>query len=145
MMRKTMPTTRPAKKSTAGKKAAVANKSSAKHSAVTTVEQYIAAAPAPARAALKEIREAIRSVVPAESIEIISYKIPAFKHKKVVVWYGVFSEHCSLFPTAAVIGEFKDELQGFSTAKGTVHFPLSKPMPLALIKKMVQARLAHTA
>lgn len=145
-MRKTTPTTRrPAKKRTNRKKAAVAKKNAAKYSSVTTVDQYIAAAPQPARAALKQIRAAILSVVPAESLEIISYRIPAFKHKKVLVWYAAFTEHCSLFPTAAVVGQFKNALQGFSTSKGTVHFPLSKPMPVALIKKMVQARLARTA
>jgi len=127
------------------RKAADRRKIAPKSAAHATVEQYIAAAPTEARAALKQIRAAILSVVPAESTEIISYQIPAFKHKKVLVWYGAFSEHCSLFPTAAVIGQFKEELQGYSTAKGTVHFPLSKPMPLTLIKKMVQARLARTA
>lgn len=116
-----------------------------KKAGATTVDQYFAAVPAPARAALKQIREAIRSAVPEEATEIISYKIPAFKHKKILVWYAAFSEHCSLFPTAAVIGQFKDELQGYSTSKGTVHFPLAKPMPVALIRRMVAARLARSA
>ena len=69
--------------------------------------------------------------------------IPAFKHKKVLVWYAAFSNHCSLFPTAAVIEQFKDELKGFSTSKGTVHFPTDKPMPVELIKKMVRARVVQ--
>src|SRR5262249_44183520 len=92
---------------------------SAKRPSAATVEQYIAAANAAARPALKQIRAAILSVVPAESVEIISYQIPAFKHKKVLVWYAAFNEHCSLFPTAAVVGQFKDELRGYSTSKGT--------------------------
>src|SRR5579864_8539163 len=79
-----------------------------------TVEAYFAAVPEPARSALDQIREAIRSAVPPDAIEIISYKIPAFKHKKVLVWYAAFSNHCSLFPTAAVIEAFKDELKDFS-------------------------------
>jgi uncharacterized protein YdhG (YjbR/CyaY superfamily) len=54
------------------------------------------------------------------------------------------SNHCSLFPTAAVIETFKDELNVFSTSKGTIHFPLDKPMPVALIKKLVKARVAQT-
>ncbi|HEY7405002.1 MAG TPA: DUF1801 domain-containing protein [Candidatus Angelobacter sp.] len=139
-MRKTKPAKRrPATKRTALKKAAK------RPISPTTVEQYIAAANAAARPALKQIRAAILSVVPAESVEIISYQIPAFRHKKVLVWYAAFNEHCSLFPTAAVVGQFKDELRGYSTSKGTVHFPLSKPMPVTLIRKMVQARLARTA
>src|SRR5579864_8143996 len=109
-----------------------------------TVEAYFAAVPELARSALREIREAIRSVVPPEATEIISYKIPAFKHKKVLVWYAAFSNHCSLFPTASVVEAFKDELKGFSTSKGTVHFPLDKPMPVELIKKMVRARVAQS-
>src|ERR1700693_69264 len=66
------------------------------------VDEYIAAAPAPVRSRLKEMRAAIRSAVPAEAVEIISYQIPGFKTKKVLVWYGGFSKHCSLFPTASV-------------------------------------------
>jgi uncharacterized protein YdhG (YjbR/CyaY superfamily) len=109
-----------------------------------TVDAYLAAVPEPARRAITEIRVAIRSVVPPEAAEIISYKIPAFKHKKVLVWYAAFANHCSLFPTAAVIEQFKDELKAFSTSKGTVHFPLDKPMPVDLIKKMVQERLGRS-
>jgi len=111
-------------------------------SAPQTVDEYLAAAPAPARSALNQIRAAIRSAVPPESTEIISYKIPAFRHKKVLVWYAAFANHCSVFPTAAIIEEFKDELKGYSTSKGTIHFPLDKPMPVALIKKLVKARVA---
>ena len=113
-------------------------------SAPLTVDAYFAAVPEPARSAITEIRAAIRSVVPPEATEIISYKIPAFKHKKVLVWYAAFANHCSLFPTAAVIDMFKDELKDFSTSKGTIHFPLGKPMPVDLIKKMVQERLGRS-
>jgi len=107
------------------------------------VDKYIAAAPEPGRSRLKEMRAAIRSVVPAEAVEIISYQIPAFKTKKVLVWYAAFSEHCSLFPTASVIEEFKDELAGFTTSKGTVQFSTDKALPGALIRKMVKARVAQ--
>jgi uncharacterized protein YdhG (YjbR/CyaY superfamily) len=113
--------------------------SKSKSAAPQTVDQYFAAVPEPARAALQQIRAAIRSVVPSDSTEVISYKIPAFKHKKAIVWYAAFSNHCSLFPTAAVIEQFKDELSGFSTSKGTIHLPLDKSMPVELIKKIVRA------
>ena len=124
--------------STRGKKASATGKGAAKD-----VEKYIARAPEPARGRLKEMREAIRSAVPAEAVEIISYRIPAFKLKRVLVWYAAFSEHCSLFPTAAVIEEFKDELAGFATSKGTVQFPTDKALPAALIRKIVKARVAQ--
>ena len=81
--------------------------------------------------------------MPAEATETISYGIPAFKYKKVAVWYAAFANHCSLFPTAAVIEVFKDELKGFPISKGTIQFPTDKPLPDALVKKMVKARLAQ--
>ena len=59
------------------------------------------------------------------------------------MWFAAFSDHCSLFPTAAVIEAFKNELKGFSTSKGTIQFPTDKPLPTALIKKMVKARVAQ--
>jgi uncharacterized protein YdhG (YjbR/CyaY superfamily) len=104
-------------------------------------EEYLASVPAPARGALKQMRAAIRSAAPAEAVEIISYGIPAFKHKRVLVWYAAFSKHCSLFPTAAVIETFKEELKGFVISKGTIQFPTDKPLPTALIKRVVKARV----
>jgi uncharacterized protein YdhG (YjbR/CyaY superfamily) len=69
--------------------------------------------------------------------------MPAFKHHKIVVWYAAFSNHCSLFPTSSIIEIFKDELKGYATSKGTIHFPLDQPPPAGLIKKMVKARVAQ--
>jgi uncharacterized protein YdhG (YjbR/CyaY superfamily) len=109
--------------------------------AAKDVEKYIERAPEPAGSRLKEMRGVIREAVPAEAVEIISYKIPAFRLKKVLVWYAAFSGHCSLFPTAAVIEEFRGQLGGFTVSKGTVQFPLDKPLPTALIKKLVKARV----
>jgi len=107
------------------------------------VDEYLAGVPEPARSTLNKIRAAIRSVVPPEAIETISYRMPAFKYKGALVWYAAFSNHCSLFPTAAVIEEFRSELKGFSTTKGTIHFPTDKPLPTALVKKLVKARVAQ--
>jgi len=106
------------------------------------VNEYIAAMPEPARSRLKEMRAAIQSVVPAEAVEIISYQIPAFRTKKVLVWYAGFSKHCSLFPTASVIEKFKNELAEFTVSKGTVQFPIEQALPTDLIKRMVKARVA---
>jgi len=107
------------------------------------VDEYLARIPEPARSALNKIRAAIRSVVPPEATEAISYGIPAFKYKGSLVWYAAFSNHCSLFPTASVVDAFKNELKGFSTSKGTIHFPTDKPVPTALIKKLVKARVTQ--
>jgi uncharacterized protein YdhG (YjbR/CyaY superfamily) len=109
-----------------------------------SIDEYLAAVPEPARSMLKKMRAAIRSAVPPEATEIISYRIPAFKHKGVLVWFAGFSDHCSLFPTASVIDAFKNELKGFSTSKGTIQFPTDKPLPTALVKKLVKVRVAQS-
>jgi uncharacterized protein YdhG (YjbR/CyaY superfamily) len=106
-------------------------------------DEYLAAVPEPARGTLKKIRAAIRSAVPPEATETISYGIPAFKHKGVLVWFAAFSDHCSLFPGSSVIEAFKKELKGFSTSKGTIQFPTDKPLPAALVKKLVKTRVAQ--
>src|ERR1022692_2259691 len=107
------------------------------------VDEYLAGVPEPARTTLNKLRAMIRSVVPPEATETISYRIPAFKDKVVLVWFAAFSSHCSLFPTASVIEAFKNELKGFSTSKGTIQFPTDKPLPTALVKKLVKARVAQ--
>jgi uncharacterized protein YdhG (YjbR/CyaY superfamily) len=108
------------------------------------VEEYLARVPEHARDTLNKMRAAIRSAVPPEATETISYGIPAFKHKKVLVWFAAFANHCSLFPTASVIEASKNDLKGFSTSKGTIQFPINKPLPTALIKKLVKARVAQS-
>jgi uncharacterized protein YdhG (YjbR/CyaY superfamily) len=107
------------------------------------VDEYLAGVPERARSTLNKMRAAIRSTVPPEATETISYGMPAFKHKGVLVWFAAFSNHCSLFPTASVIEAYKNELKGFSTSKGTIHFPMDKPLPTALVKKLVKARVAQ--
>jgi len=126
------------------KKRALNRRSAAKSSgAPKNVDEYLAGVPEPARATLNKMREAIRSALPPEATETISYRIPAFKCKRVLVWFAAFSDHCSLFPTASVIEAFKRELKGFSTSKGTIHFPTDKPLPIALIQRLVKARAAQ--
>ena len=127
------------KKSTSGRRSSAAkDKDTPKN-----VEDYLAGVPEPARSTFNKLRAAVQSAVPAEATEIISYGIPAFKRKRVLVWFAAFSNHCSLFPTAAVIESFKNELKAFSTSKGTIHFPTDKPLPTPLIKKLVKARVAR--
>jgi len=106
-------------------------------------DEYLAGVPEPARSTLNKLRAAIRSAMPPEATESISYRIPAFKYKGVLVWFAAFSNHCSLFPTASVIKAFKNELKGFSTSKGTIHFPTDRPLPTALVKKLVKARVSQ--
>ena len=128
------------KKVKSGKRSSAAKGSGAPKN----VDEYLAGVPEPARGTLNKIRAAIRSAVPPEATETISYGMPAFKHKGVLVWYAAFSNHCSLFPTASVIEAFKNELKDFSTSKETIQSPTDKPLPTALVKKLVKTRVAQT-
>ena len=125
------------------KKTSRARVSSAARSKGNTVDEYFAGVPEPARNMLEKLRSVIRSVVSKDAIEVISYRIPAFRQKKIIVWYAAFSSHCSLFPTAPVIDKFKDDLKDYTISKGTIQFPLDKPLPSALVKRIVKARLAE--
>lgn len=107
------------------------------------VDEYLATVPEPARSTLNRVRAAIRAEAPADATEVISYGIPAFKYKRVLVWFAAFRDHCSLFPTAEVIRMFKQELKGYTISKGTIQFPTDKPLPTALVRKMVRARVAQ--
>jgi len=127
------------KKVKSGHRSSAAIRTAAPH----TVDEYLAGVPEPARSTLTKMRAAIRSAVPPEATETISYRIPAFQYKGVLVWFAAFANHCSFFPTAAVVQAFKNELKGFSISKGTIHFPTDKPLPAALVKKMVKVRVAQ--
>ncbi len=122
---------------------AKSSSTSARIGPAKTVDQYLAAVPQPARSTLNKIRATIRAAVPPETIEIISYGIPAFRYKGVLVWYAAFRKHCSFFPTAALIEKFKSELKAYTISKGTIQFPTDKPLPATLVKKIVKARVAQ--
>jgi uncharacterized protein YdhG (YjbR/CyaY superfamily) len=108
------------------------------------VDEYLAGLPEPARSTLKHIRAMIQSVVPKETTEVISYRIPMFKYKGMLVGYAAFKNHCSLFPTGSgVIKKFEKELNGYATSKGTIQFPSDKSLPDALVKKIVKTRVAE--
>ena len=108
-----------------------------------TIDEYLERVPEPGRSTLQKLRITIRSAAPRGTVETISYGIPAFRYKGVLVWFAAFSRHCSFFPTAAVIARFKDELKGYTTSKGTVQFPADRPLPANLVRRMVKARLAE--
>jgi|SRR5882724_5022192 len=114
-------------------------------SAPKTIDAYLASVPEPAHTTLQKLRAAIRSALPPSATETISYKIPAFRHGEVVIWFAAFANHCSLFPTARIIDMFKVDLKPYTLSKGTIQFPTDKPLPASLIKKMVKARLAQIA
>lgn len=109
-----------------------------------TIDGYLAALSDEKRAALERLRKAIRAAAPRAE-ECISYQMPAFRlDGKMLVWFGASANHCSFYPGAVVQG-FKRELAAFQISKGTVRFQPSKPLPLALIRKLVKARIAQRA
>ncbi|HTS04741.1 MAG TPA: DUF1801 domain-containing protein [Candidatus Eisenbacteria bacterium] len=109
-----------------------------------TPDEYLANIPEPAQSTLKHVRAVIKSVVPKETTEAISYGIPMFKFNGMLVGYAAFKKHCSLFPTGSgVLDRFERELKGYRTSKGTIQFPPDKPLPDELIKKIVKARVAE--
>lgn len=114
--------------------------------APTGVEEYLAALPEGPRVALERLRKTIRAAAP-EATEAISYQIPAFKdHGRSLVAYAAFKDHCSLFPMSTrVIEAHKEELNPFLAGKGTIHFHEDRPLPAALVQKLVKARIEENA
>ena len=108
------------------------------------VEAYLEKVPEPARTTLAKVRSTIRSAAPKSAIEKISYGMPAFAYKGALVGYAAFKKHCSFFPMgSAVLDQFPEDVQPYRTAKGTLQFPLDKPLPATLVKKLVKARVAQ--
>ena len=115
-----------------------------KGKAAKNVDDYLAGVPEPGRSTLKKVRAVIRSVVPEETTEVISYGIPTFTYKRGLVAFAAFRDHCSFFPLgSSVLDAFKEELKEFRVSKGTLHFPLDTPLPASLVKKIVMARIVQ--
>jgi len=111
---------------------------------VATVDEYLEGVAEPAHSTLQKVRAMIRTAAPKEATEAISYGMPAFKYKGSLVGYAAFKEHCSFFPmSGTLVGELGAELAKYKTSKGTIQFPLDKPLPAALVKKLVKTRVAE--
>ncbi len=104
-----------------------------------TIDEYIAIFPENVQSILEELRQAIKESAP-EAEELISYQMPAFKLNGILVWFAAFKNHVGFYPKISAIEAFKEELSGHEVGKGTIRFPLNKPIPLDLVKKIVRYR-----
>ena len=111
----------------------------------SSVDEYLAEQPPRARAALEQIRAAIKSAAP-EATEGISYKMPTFKlNGRALVWFAGFKDHLSLYPyTERLLDELGEELKPHVSGKGTLRFDADKPIPVDLVKRIVAVRLKET-
>ena len=109
------------------------------------IDEYLAAVPADARAALERLRKLIQAAAPGAS-EAIGYQMPAFRYRgKLLVCFAAFKAHCSLFPmSSAVIRLHAADVKGFETDKGTIRFAADKPLPVAIVRKIIKARIAES-
>src|SRR6266446_3048916 len=109
-----------------------------------TIHEYLASVNANHRDALQKIREAIHAVAP-NAEECISYGIPAFRlNGRSLVFFGAWANHCALYPgSSATLKKFRNELRDFQTSKGTLRFSPDNALPVALVKKLVKARVAQ--
>jgi uncharacterized protein YdhG (YjbR/CyaY superfamily) len=107
-----------------------------------TIDEYLAALDADKRAALEKLRRIIRTAVP-EAEECISYQLPAFRlDGRVFIWIGAAAKHCAIY---GEVGALDGELAKYATSKGKIRFPADKPLPVALVKRVVKARIARNA
>lgn len=111
----------------------------------TTHDEYLAALDEDKRAALAALRKAIKAAAP-KAVECISYGVCGFRLGKMLVGYGATAKHCSFFlMSGTTVADHADELAGYDTSKGTIRFTPDRPLPAALVRKLVKARVAENA
>lgn len=109
----------------------------------TTVDEYLAACGVEQRAALEKLRQAIQAAAPGAE-ECISYQVPAFRLQgRLLVAFGRAANHCAFYPGSTPIAVHRDALRAYDTSKGTIRFPAGKPLPSALVRKLVQTRMTE--
>jgi len=108
-----------------------------------TIDEYLAAVSEDNRVALAKLRKAIRAAAP-EAEECISYRLPAFRQGGMLVAFGATANHCAFYlMSSTTVEAHRDELEGYDTSKGTIRFRADRPLPAALVRKLVKARIAE--
>lgn len=108
-----------------------------------TISEYIAAQPRPARAKLREMRKLILAAAPRAKQDL-KWNMPAFSYDRILVMFAGFKKHIGFFPTPSAINEFKKDLAGWKFSRATIQFPLDKPLPKALIRRITKFRVTET-
>ena len=109
-----------------------------------TVDEYLARVPPDKRTALERLRTTIRRTIPSAE-ECISYGMPGFRYDgTVLVWMGATATHCAFYP-GGVVDQFEEDLADYETSKGTIRFQPDRPLPAALVRKIVKLRIAQNA
>src|SRR5438477_4572066 len=109
----------------------------------TTIDEYLAALSADKRAALEKLRKTIRAAAP-KAEECIGYGLAAFRQDGMLVGFGATANHCAFYlMSGSTVEAHKDELRDYDTSKGTIRFQADKPLPVALVRKLVKARIAE--
>ncbi len=116
----------------------------AEHSSSADVDRYIAAAPPAVQPLLHRVRVLIRAEAP-DAAEIISYGMPAYRGRRVLVYFAAAKAHLGFYPTPNAIVRFRDELAQYKTSKGAIQFPYARPLPEELIREMVRFRVQEDA
>jgi uncharacterized protein YdhG (YjbR/CyaY superfamily) len=110
-----------------------------------TIDGYLAALSEDQRVALEKLRKTIRAAAPGAE-ECISYQLPAFRQNGMLVAFGATANHCAFYlMSSSTVEAHKDQLEGYDTSKGTIRFPANKPLPAALVRRLVKARIAENA
>jgi uncharacterized protein YdhG (YjbR/CyaY superfamily) len=108
-----------------------------------SVDEYIAAAPKVSQKKLREMRACVRAAAPGAT-EALKWGMPAFSYRRILVAFGWFRNHIGFYPTPSAVKAFADDLREFTTASASVQFPLGKPLPLSLIRKMTEFRVRES-
>jgi uncharacterized protein YdhG (YjbR/CyaY superfamily) len=108
-----------------------------------TITEYINAAHQEAREKLREMRACIRASAPGAK-ESLKWGMPAFSYRRILVTFAAFKHHIGFYPTPSAVRAFANELSKFATAKGSIQFPLEKPLPLPLIRKITAFRVRES-